>query len=345
MIKKLMVLCLSLTLLLCSSVFTVASAATTTQGEYLLRNVMINGQNIPNYKLKNPILAYNGYIYVAMDEKMGDLLGVSAALDSGSKTLKVTPRSRGWVDFAKESVQNDLDNLTLTVKSDISLAVVTAENPGGVKVNSSSCPVMLYGSSVYYIPLNALVDSGKLGWSLDWNNYTGAFVSTDSSIPASYYNDPVKAQYKAGLIAYIMKKNPYIGRAKAEEIDLYCCVYGSMYGGLDEELLLSICETESTFYENVRSTRYYGLMQVKDSNGAAYGYTTSQLYQAKHNIHMGCIMLDHAVKTFNGNMSLALSGYAYGEYAVQKGSFALKYYNNWMKKYYNMIAFASAYQA
>lgn len=340
MIKKLIAICLSLTLLLCSSVFSVSFAASTAQTEYILKNIMIDGQDIVNYKLKNPIVAYNGYIYVPMDQKMGDLLGVSATLDSGGRNLSVTPRSKSTVDFRQEKVQNDLDNLTMTVRSDVSVTVST----NGVKPNLTNSPVLLY-DSVYYVPVNALVDCGALGWSLTWSGYTGAFISTNPSVPSYAYYDDGKANHQAGLIAYILKKNPKVGAVQAEKIVLYCKLYGEMYGGLDTELLMSICQTESTFDEKVRSTRYYGLMQVMDTNGANYGYSISQLYQAKYNIHMGCILLDHGMKTFNGNAALAMSGYAYGEGAVKAGRHTLKYYNNWMKIYYNMIAYASAYKA
>ena len=338
MAKKLITVWLSLTILFSSiSIFAYADS-TSVQGEYLLKDVVINGQNILNYKLNNPIVAYNNYIYVPMDEPMGNLLGISATMDTESRTVYVTPKEKQWVDFCQGSAVNDLDNLPLTIASGYT---AYAE---GTPLDLTNRPVLMYGS-VLYLPLNAIVDSGVWGWTLTWSNWTGAFISTDPYIGSySYYNHS-KACYKAGLAAYITKKNPHVDIYKAQTMVEYFETYGEIYGGLDTELLIAIAETESTFYETVRNpSGATGLMQVKTFVGAAYGFSAAQLYQMKPNIHVACILLDHGMKTFNGNVMLALSGYACGEYAVMKGNYSLKYYNNWVKKYFNIIAFASAYQ-
>ncbi len=338
MAKKLITVWLSLTILFSSISIYAYADSTSVQGEYLLKDVVINGQNILNYKLNNPIVAYNGYIYVPMDEPMENLLGISAMMDTESRTVYLTPKEKQWVDFCQGVAVNNLDNLSMASAGEFTVSA------DGVPLDLTNRPVLMYGA-VAYLPLNAIVDSGVWGWTLDWNNWTGANISTDPYVSAASYFNAAKASYKAGLIAYIMTKNPSVSYYKAQMMVEYFETYGEIYGGIDEEVLIAIAETESTFYETVRNpSGATGLMQVKTSVAAPYGFSAEQMYQMKPNIQMACILLNHGLQTFNGNLTLALSGYACGEYAVMRGNYSLKYYNNWVKKYFNIVAFASAYQ-
>ena len=346
MVKRLITVWLSITMLLFSTISIYAYAGSVTvQGTYLLKDFVINGQNILNYKLNDPVVAYNDYIYVPLDEPMGDLLGISASMDSGSRTVYITQKDREWVDFCQGGVVNNLDDLTMTAQTDVSAYVVTDAHPEGAPLDLNNRPVLMYGS-VLYVPLNAIVDSGLLGWTLHWNEFTGANLSTDPVMSAWSSFDKGRADYKAGLTAYIMKKNPKVSFSKARMMVEYAETYGEIYGGLDEELLIAVMESESTFYENIKNSHNcYGLMQIKAYVAASYGFSTSQLLQAKYNIQMGCILLNHGMNTFNGNVTLALSGYACGENAVKRGNYSLKFYNNWVKKFFNIVAYASTYQS
>ena len=345
MAKKLISVWLSLTMLIFSSISIYAYAdSTSVQGEYLLSDVVINGQNILNYKLSDPIVCYNNFIYVPMDEKIGNLLGISASTDTESRTVYITPKEKQWVDFCQGGAENNLDDLWLTT-TDYQVLAVNDENPGGIPLDLTNRPVLLNGS-VVYVPLNAIVDTGAYGWSLHWNFWSGTNISTDPYVSAYTGFNAAKANYKAGLTNYIMKTNPNVDLYKAQKMVEYFETFGEIYGGIDEELLIAIAEMESTFYETVRNASgATGLMQIKPFVAAPYGVTAAQLLQGKYNIQMGCILLQHELTEFNGNVTLALSAYACGEYAVKKGNYSLKYYNKWVKKYFNIVDFASSYQA
>ena len=343
--KKLITVWLALTMFLFSSVSIFAYAdSKTVQGEYLLKDVVIDGQNILNYKLSDPIVAYNGFIYVAMDETMGNLLGITAVMDTVSRTVYITPKDKQWVDFCQGDVVNNLDDISLAPMANVGVCVATEAYPNGVQLDLSNRPVMSYGS-VVYVPLNAIVDSGVLGWTLHWDTYSGAILSTDPNVSASTFFSADQSAYKAGLIAYIMGKNRKVSFQQAQNLIQYFEIYGGIYGGIDEELLIAMAETESSFYETVRNaSSATGLLQIKPFVAAPYGFTLAQLLQYKYNVQMGCILLNHAITEFNGDLSLALSGYACGEYAVKRGNYSLKYYNQWIQKYFNIIMYASTYQ-
>lgn len=338
MVKKLITVWLSLTILFSVISINAFAESTSVQGEYLLKDVVINGQNIPNFKLNDPIVAYHYYIYVPMDETMEKILGISAVLDTESRTVSITQKEKQKVDFHQGVAVNDLDDISMTLATDIKV------NAGGVPLDLTNRPVLMYGE-VVYLPINAIVDSGAWGWSLDWNNWSGASISTDPSVSAASYFSAARANYKAGLTSYIMSRNSSVDVYKAQAMVEYFETYGEMYGGIDVELLMAIAQTESNYYEKARNpSGATGLMQVKTSVGAPYGFSASQLLQCKPNIHMACILLNHGITTFDGDMTLALSGYACGEYAVKKGNYSLKYYNNWANIFCNIIAYASAYQ-
>lgn len=344
MAKRLITVWLTLTILLFSSVSIYAYADTdSVQADYFLKDFTVNGENIVNYKLSDPVVMRNGYIYVPMDETMGQVLGFTAALDDSGRTVYITPAASQKVDFGSRQVANNLDNLTMTVRSDLSATVVTQANPNGTQLDLTNCPVLMKGS-VIYIPVNMMVNSGALGWSLYWNEYSGVTISTDSNVSAASIFDTAKANYNAGLVSYIMKKNPYVGAYNAQLMVEYFENYGEIYG-VEKEILMAVAEGESTFYTNIKnSLGCYGMMQIKASTGAAYGFTKSQLLQPKYAIQMGSILLGREYSVFKGDSFKALSAYNRGEYAVKRGRYSRGYYNKVTKKYNKIKAHASSYQ-
>ena len=346
MVKKLVSVWLSLTILIFSSFSIYAYADSgVVQGDYFLKDIVINGENIVNYKLSDPIVNYNSRIYIPMDETMGQILGVSAAMDTESRTVYITKTAPQAVDLGSRSIANDLDNLTMTVDSSAKVCVVSNENNGQqvTELDLSGCPVLVK-DSIVYVPINAIVSSGALGWSVHWDGYSGVAISTQSEISAASYFDAADSAYKAGLTAYIMKKNPRVGRSKAQAMMEYFVNYSEMYG-IDEELMMAMAECESTFTTNIKNSHgCYGILQIKPSTGKLFGAASaSQLLQMKPAIRTGVRLMDHNLKTFGGNVTKAVTAYNYGEYAVKKGRYSLGYYKKVAKKMNNIISYASSY--
>ena len=69
MAKKLLSVWLSLTILIFSSISIYADEVI--QGDFFLKNIVINGENIVNYELSNPFLMHNDRLYVPMDSEIG----------------------------------------------------------------------------------------------------------------------------------------------------------------------------------------------------------------------------------------------------------------------------------
>lgn len=343
MAKKLISVWLSLTILIISSFSIYAYADSgVVQGDYLLKDIVINGENIVNYKLSDPIVSYNNYIYIPLDETMGQILGISASMDTESRTVYITKTTPQAVDFGSRAVANNLDDISMAVDS-AKVYVVSDENNGqAVALDLTGCPVLVK-DSIVYVPINSIVSSGALGWSLYWDGYSGAIISTQSEISAASYFDAADSAYKAGLTAYIRKQNPKLSQYYAQTMMEYFRNYSEMYG-IDEELMMAMAECESTFNTSLKNSHgCYGLMQIKASTGALYGYSASQLLNMKPAINTSVLIMRHNLDMFGGNVTKAVTAYNYGEYAVKRGSYKLGYYNKVVKKLNNIISYASSY--
>jgi len=109
--------------------------------------------------------------------------------------------------------------------------------------------------------------------------------------------------------------------------------YAKEYG-LDPALAYAVIREESCFLPQARShANARGLMQIIPSTGRklsrALGlrFTRSRLYNPRVNIQMGTFFLSELIKTFNGNIMLALAAYNGGPFRVSQ----------WLKDYGKVV--------
>ncbi len=370
MAKKLISVWLSLTILIFSSISIYAGEII--QGDFFLKNIVINGENIVNYKLSNPVLFHENRVYIPMDTEMGNMLGVEAELDNESRTLKILKTDVTQANVTQDYVKNNLDDVQVTSQYDYKIVVYSVDQEkdacltgkqanatkrdeydvlwGLESIEEIACaqidlkgqPVLVR-NEIVYVPLNAIVSSEILGWSSYYDNYAGVYISTDDEIDAASYFDASEAKYYEALTAYIINKNPKLTKTEALEMVKYFEAYGQIYG-MDLELLMAQAECESTYRPTVvNSQNCCGLLQIKVSTGASYGFTKSQLLQAKPNIQMGAIYLGQNIETFNGDVTKALSAYNCGTGAVLKGNYSTRYAKKVLKRQANIESFVASY--
>lgn len=113
MAKKLISVWLSLTILLFSSIS--IYAGDNVQGDFYFRDITINGQQINNYHMENPVFLYQNTTYLPLDAEMCEILGIKAELDLESRTLKLwkadstrTNLSQAWLKNNGEDVKTDM---------------------------------------------------------------------------------------------------------------------------------------------------------------------------------------------------------------------------------------------
>ena len=370
MAKKLISVWLSLTILIFSSISIYAGEVI--QGDFFLKNIVINGENIVNYKLSNPFLFHDNRVYVPMDTEVGRILGFEADVDNESRTLKILKTDIEQTDFSEVPVKNNLEDVQVSVEYDYEIAAYTAaqnedaclteeqanaaasdkrrifwglESFGRIncdEIDLKGQPVLVR-NEIVYVPLNAIVSCETLGWSSYYEANTGVYISTDDEIDAASYFDVSEANYYKGLVAYILKKNPKLARSTAYEMVKYFEAYGQIYG-MDLELLMAQAECESTYRPTItNSHNCCGLMQIKVSTGKSYGFTKAQLLQVKPNIQMGAIYLGGNIETFKGDVVKALAGYNCGTYKVLEGNYSTGYAKKVLSRKADIESFAASY--
>ena len=109
MAKKLISVWLSLTILLFSSISIYADE--NVQGDFFIKNIVINGETIDNNHLQFPFFLYKDTTYFPLTPEMGEILGLKAEMNFESRTLKLmktepslTNISDGWKKNEREDV-------------------------------------------------------------------------------------------------------------------------------------------------------------------------------------------------------------------------------------------------
>ncbi len=123
MAKKLISVWLSLTILIFSSISIYADEVI--QGDFFLKNIVINGENIVNYQLSDPVLVYKNRTYIPMDTEMGSILGFDAEWDNESRTLKILKTDPTQKNVSDRTVKNNLEGSRLTAYYDAEVIAYT----------------------------------------------------------------------------------------------------------------------------------------------------------------------------------------------------------------------------
>lgn len=125
MAKKLISVWLSLTVLLFSTITIYAEEDV--QGQFLNRNIDINGTRIANYYLGDPFFLYQGVTYLPLNEEIGALLGFAVETDWESRTLKILKREPIQIGLAEETLKSNLNNPKATVLKDMTVLTLAEE--------------------------------------------------------------------------------------------------------------------------------------------------------------------------------------------------------------------------
>lgn len=139
--KKLICVWLSLTVLLFSTI--TIYAEDDAQGEFLNRNIDINGNRIANYYLENPLFLYQGMTYFPLTEEMGELFGFTADMDWESRTLKILKQEPVRTAVSEEVLKSNLVNPKAVILRNITVLTLAEEEK-----DKPELPVELEGVSL-----------------------------------------------------------------------------------------------------------------------------------------------------------------------------------------------------
>ncbi len=139
--KKLISVWLSLTILIFSSISIYAGEVI--QGDFFLKNIVINGENIVNYELSDPVIMFRDRIYIPCSSEMESIMGFSAVSDNESRTLKIQktePVSKNLTDTSKK---NNMDRVSVEICDDYTILACAAETASDNKGSAADTSVSL----------------------------------------------------------------------------------------------------------------------------------------------------------------------------------------------------------
>ncbi|MGI6727180.1 MAG: lytic transglycosylase domain-containing protein [Anaerovoracaceae bacterium] len=363
MVKKLISVWLSLTVLLFST--TITYAEDTVQGHFLNRNIDINGNRIANYYLENSLFLYQGVTYFPLTKEMGELLGFDAEMDWESRTLKILKEEPVRTKLSTKVLKNNFRNPTANVLENVKVLAMTEEKDRlgipvvlkGVTLSADEIDIggrleqikssaeaeaietpkllieelnmnglkLLQVGDVLYLPFRALTNECCFGWDVFFDNYSGVYISTDPEVTAASYFDIKESDYNRGLASYIRHKNGSVSDGKALMLVFLFKHEAEIYG-VDEILLMSMAQRESTFRTDVvASGGSVGLMQIMPATAKRYGIARSQLFDPHTNIEFGARYIGENLQRYNDNKTLALTAYNQGPGAVSRGGYNTRY--------------------
>ncbi|MGI6751457.1 MAG: lytic transglycosylase domain-containing protein [Anaerovoracaceae bacterium] len=124
MAKRLISVWLSLALLLLFSPTSIY-AKDIVKGEFLNRNIDINGVRIHNYYLEDSFFLHQNRTYIPMNKEMGDVLGFAAEMDWESRTLKILKKEPVTKEIPNTTLKNNLRNIEAVALKDIKVVILT----------------------------------------------------------------------------------------------------------------------------------------------------------------------------------------------------------------------------
>ncbi len=360
MAKKLISVWLSLTILLFSSISIYADE--NVQGDFFIKNIVINGETIVNNHLQFPFFLYKDTTYFPLTPEMGEILGLKAEMDFESRTLKLLKTEPSLVNISESWKKNEREDVLTQVFSDaqvlayqldpqslegivkdddsadaetdisqkteeaVSDEVIEIPNLEVREIVLEDLPVLTMGN-VIYLPLKAMTGENGFGWDIYYDSYTGIYVSTKEGTPAKSFWNEAESKYNQGLVSYIQKYNGSYTVNKAQEL-VFMFKHAAKTYSIDEKILMAVAHKESTF--NAKSGANggaAGMMQVMPSTGARYGLGVEQLLDAETSINFGAMYLSERIAAYGGDLSKGFSAYNQGSVSVNRGTYSTRYAN------------------
>ena len=366
MARKLIRVWLILTILIFSSISIYADEDV--QGEFFLKNLVINGEKIVNYNLQYPFFMYNNTTYIPLTDDMCKICGFTVEMDGDSRTLKLTKTTSTQKQLTHNWCKCDAKDQKVKVVSNIKVVAyaagqTTKDNKTAAETSSAigitagtggdtsedaqtlceeldlgGLPVLKNGN-YYYLPIRVFANSELFDWDLHFDPYYGICLSTNSNVSAKSYRDEAEILYNKGLVKFIQTYNSSISTTNAQEM-VFLFKRAGTINGVDEKLLMAIAQKESKF--NVSATARggaRGLMQIMPDTARGMGVDPSKLYDAKTNIDLGAYYIGQRITAYNGNLTLALSAYNQGSAKVNRGTHSTAYAKKILAAYDSLNAF------
>ena len=322
---------LTLTIVLFSSISIYAED--NVQGDFFIKNIIVNGERIVNYNLQYSFVLYNDTMYVPLTPEIREIFDVSLEMDWESRTLKLQRVETTRRNISENWLKNDANPLFLNVVPDARvIAQERVRNSVGINVYEGAYEEafitfevdlgdmpLLEKDGHFFVPLRAIANNQIFNWDIHYDSFFGITVSTNSNVPAKAFFNYTEAMENRGLVRYMMRHNSTIGTSYGQQLVFLFRRAGEV-NGISHRLLMALAHRESTFNNaTVSRSGAIGIMQIMPSTGERFGVTPEQLFYPKVSIDFGAMYLRLRLEAFDGCVVSALSAYNQGARAVLEG--------------------------
>jgi hypothetical protein len=376
MAKKLLIVWLSLTILIFSSAS--AFAEEIIRGEFFIKNIVINNENILNYQADNPFFVYNNLTYIPLNTEIGNILGLSWDMNLESRTLSIKREDSTQTNFSQRWMKSNMKPVDCKLLSDISIVLIPGiteatsdasiqtettdlqeplanedtslvivdtttgaiidTTPGNIWVDPTKVTIFMSGD-VVYVPISMLTANKEFGLDVFYEPYSGLYITTDGITTAKSTVNETESKLNKGLVNYVIRANRSYSAVQAQKL-VFLFKQESRVYNMDPILMLSVAHKESTFTAAAKSrSGALGMMQVMPKTAARYGFTPEEMYNVHNSVEFGTLYLRERLDAYDGSVTKALSAYNQGSVRVNRGSYSPRYANAVMTKYNNLISY------
>src|SRR5665648_605469 len=298
MAKKLISVGLALTIMLFSSISIYADQnvqnVQNVQGDFFIRDVVVNGESFVNYNLQYPFITYNNRTYISLSKDLGKIFGFESSMDWENRTLKLVKTEPSQKNLTNNTYKGD--NLEIAVQPLTEIEVLAVDSADKEKLAIDDQAPLLAKGNYVYIPLKMLADSEIFNWDLFYDTYFGICISTDTTIPAKDYWNREQPLYNMGLYSYMKEYNWGLPEAYAQKLAFMFKRAGAV-----------------------------GMMQIMPATGSRYGLSRTQLLDPKISINVGAMIISERIAAYGGDVVKGLSAYNQGSVTVNRGSYSTSY--------------------
>lgn len=285
-------------------------------GDFLYKDIYINGKHINNWNLVDPFVTVEGQIFVPMSESVLECLGLSLEFDDAKHHVVFTPTEGPSMQGIHEGL-NVCNLQYLEVYwghkyyfGDVLEEEIMAATTKGKKADSSR---------VLYVSLPCLQKYSGLDITYYYDDISGIYISTVKDVDAKSQYSENNAKFIEGRARFMMEKS-------STELDLETALFyeyifrheSSMYECMDEDLLMGICMVESRFNTKAESRAgAIGLLQILYKYAEKSDYSEEMLKDPHYNVEYATASLADGYARVGGDKLKWLTAYNMGYYAMK----------------------------
>lgn len=285
-------------------------------GDFLYKDIYINGKHINNWNLVEPFITIEGEIFVPMTESVQKALGLNIEFDDAKHHVIFTSTTPSMESINEGKCACNLQYIEVYWGH--------AYYFGNVKEEKIMAATSRHkdeqGNRILYVSLEGLKKYSGVPFTCYYDNISGLYISTIEGQDASQSYNENNAKYIEGHARFMME-NARI------DLDYETALFyeylfrheTTVYNDIEQDLLMGICMVESRYNANAQSkSGAIGLLQILYKYAESSGYSEEMLKDPHYNIEYAASSLASGLDRVGGDIKMLLTAYNMGYYAMMR---------------------------